>query len=72
MCWGQKQKIDAIITKWYTVKDVENNQVQMIKDGEIVLPRDGQLFCNPHMAKVDHKTRNHRQTDLMFVVMNEI
>ena len=47
--WGQQMDC---ITKWYTQDEIESGQVEMSVDGIGTAPRPGQLFRNPHMARV--------------------
>lgn len=45
------QQMDCI-TKWYTPEEIDGGMVEMSVDGKGLAPKPGQLFRNPHMAKV--------------------
>lgn len=45
------QQIDCI-TKWYTPEEIDDGKVEMSVDGKGMAPKPGQLFRNPHLAKV--------------------
>ena len=49
MRWGQQ--MDSI-TRWYSAEDIQESKVEMRVDGKGTPPKPGQLFYNPHMAKV--------------------
>ncbi|EED87197.1 gamma-glutamyltransferase, partial [Thalassiosira pseudonana CCMP1335] len=49
MRWGQQ--MDSI-TRWYSAEDIQESKVEMSVDGKGTPPKPGQLFYNPHMAKV--------------------
>jgi gamma-glutamyltranspeptidase/glutathione hydrolase len=45
------QQMDCI-TKWYSPDEIDEGRVEMSIDGRGMAPKPGQLFHNPHMAKV--------------------
>jgi len=49
MRWSQQM---SDVTKWYSREEIDARFVEMSVDGKGTPPKPGQLFKNPHMAKV--------------------
>jgi len=60
MRWCQQMNC---ITKWYTKDEIESGIVELSVDGKGTGPRPGQLFKNPHMARVLKSLGEHGAKD---------